>query len=333
MPIPYEKRLKRGADIVIKKWVRLKPWERLLIVSTNKYMDEIGLLEKSAASRSRHYRTMIVEEKGKDIGIFFDENARVFDNYDAIIAACEYSLVTTQAAKRAIELGKKFLSFPLSTNIDESLLSFDFLTMDTRLSKMMAKVLMKHLENAANLYVKSAAGTNLSFSMQGRVPGFFNGVCKDGKGFSSASIEIYIPIIESSAQGLMVVDGSLGYLGCPSEPIRLSFQDGRICSIEANPAGDKLLKYVESFQDERMYIASEFGIGLNSISACRGKSYIEDESTYGTFHVGFGRNLALGGIQEAKGHYDLVMLKPYIWADNRAIMEDGVLVIPDTIYY
>jgi len=57
----------------------------------------------------------------------------------------------------------------------------------------------------------------------------------------------------------------------------------------------------------------------------------EIESAYGTCHLGFGRNIALGGNYEANGHFDVVMLKPTIYADNRMIMEDGVMVptIPD----
>ena len=58
---------------------------------------------------------------------------------------------------------------------------------------------------------------------------------------------------------------------------------------------------MEEYFDPRIYIAGELGIGLNSCSNCLGNCYIEDESAYGTFHVGLGRNIALGGVQNAKG--------------------------------
>lgn len=82
-----------------------------------------------------------------------------------------------------------------------------------------------------------------------------------------------------------------------------------------------------------MYVAGEFGIGLNSYSKCRGKCYIEDESAYGTFHIGFGRNIALGGVHEATSHFDLVALEPDIYADNRKIMEKGKIIIPEPQVY
>lgn len=67
---------------------------------------------------------------------------------------------------------------------------------------------------------------------------------------------------------------------------------------------------MEEYFDPRIYIAGELGIGLNSCSNCLGNCYIEDESAYGTFHVGLGRNIALGGVQNAKGHFDLVCREP-----------------------
>ena len=97
----------------------------------------------------------------------------------------------------------------------------------------------------------------------------------------------------------MIVDGSMGYIGKVTEPFGITFSKGRISEIEDTADGKRLKDYLVSFQDFEMYVAGEFGIGLNSYSKCRGKCYIEDESAYGTFHIGFGRNIALGGVHEA----------------------------------
>lgn len=51
-----------------------------------------------------------------------------------------------------------------------------------------------------------------------------------------------------------------------------------ISYIEDTEDGRKLKEYLESFDDLEMYCAAEFGIGLNTISKCRGASYIEDRS-------------------------------------------------------
>ena len=99
--------------------------------------------------------------------------------------------------------------------------------------------------------------------------------------------------------------------------------------MEINGGEDalRLKKYMESFGDKEIYCAAELGIGLNTKSKCDGICYIEDESTYGTFHIGFGRNIALGGMHEARGHFDIVTHSPDIFVDEVVMMENGEFII------
>ena len=325
--------MERGARIIIHEWVRVKAWDKVLIVTSKEHQAEAKALEMQARKKARSVNTLIVENKGRHVGIFFDDNEAVFDPYTAIIAATEYSLVTTKAAKRAIQKHKKFLSLPLSTNDGRSLLEFDFLLMDTKKSRMMAKLFMKYLRSSGKVHVTTPAGTDMMFYKENRNPGFFNGVLRDGKGYSSSSIEVYVPIEETKTEGIMVLDGSLGYIGRADEPTRIIFKSGRIVDIEETPTGIRLKKYMEDYFDPRIYIAGELGIGLNSCSNCLGNCYIEDESAYGTFHVGLGRNIALGGVQNAKGHFDLVCREPDIFTDNRQIMDRGKIIAPEPVLY
>mgnify|MGYP006925646950 CR=1 FL=1 len=103
------------------------------------------------------------------------------------------------------------------------MLEFDFLMMDTKKSRLMAKVIMKYLRHSSGLHVTTQAGTDLYMGKRGRNPGFFNGVIKDGKGYSSASIEVYVPIEETKTEGIMMLDGSLGYIGRAEEVTRIEF--------------------------------------------------------------------------------------------------------------
>ena len=196
----------------------------------------------------------------------------------------------------------------------------------------MAEVIMKYLRHSSQIHVTTPAGTDLKMGKKGRNPGFFNGVIKDGKGYSSASIEVYVPIEETKTEGIMMLDGSLGYIGKVEEVTRIEFRGGRIVDIESTPTGIRLKNYMEAYRDSRIYIGGEFGIGLNSYSRCVGDCYIEDESAYGTFHIGLGRNLALGGVQNAKGHFDLVCLESDIYADNRQLMQEGKIILPEHMY-
>ncbi len=117
--------------------------------------------------------------------------------------------MTTKAARNVIKRRAKFLSLPLSTNNGQSMLTFDFLKMDVKKSKLTAEVIMKYLKSSSRIQIKTDAGTDLTLMKRGRMPGFFNGVTADGGGFSSASIEVYIPVEECGTNGTMVIDGSL----------------------------------------------------------------------------------------------------------------------------
>ena len=102
---------------------------------TENHLKEAQLMKQCFQEKSRYVDILAVEDRGKRIGVLFDENEDVFDAYHTIVGATEYSIVTTKAAKRAIERGSKFLSLPLSyENNEQSMLAYSFLKMDTKKS-------------------------------------------------------------------------------------------------------------------------------------------------------------------------------------------------------
>ncbi|MBE5961906.1 MAG: peptidase [Lachnospiraceae bacterium] len=319
-------KLERGARIITEQWLELHSGERLFIVTSEEYKREMKLIEQYAKDGGTLTEMMIFPKQPGQVGHYFDVHEDAFDSFDVILGATMHSLVTTKAAKRAIERGSRFLSLPLSTNDGRSLLEYDFLQMDPKESKRMADKLLERLSGGKRLKVTTAAGTNLTFSMEGREAQLFTGATRQGKGYSSSSFEIFIPIVENETFGTGVVDASLGYIGVPKEPVKIGLKEGRVCEIEQNETGQKLSQYMADFHDEGMYVAGEFGIGLNTFSKCRGNSYIEDESAYGTFHIGFGRNIGFGGKHEAKAHFDLVFDQPDIYVDDILIMEKGEVI-------
>src|SRR5699024_6138784 len=285
----YMKRLERGAEIIINDWTEIKEKDKLLIVTTHEYALEASKMEKYALKRKANVDIMFMQEAGIHVGEFFDENEKAFDGYNIIIGATDYSLVTTRATKRAVEKGSKYLSLPLSVGNGESMLSHDFIQMDTKESKFMADRIIKDIEKSSMIQIVTDIGTDLKVYKENRDPGFFSGSVNYSEGYSSASFEIYVPIEETRTEGTMVVDGSLGYIGLPKEPVKIEFANGRVTEIEGNESGKILKNYIEGYNDPNMYIAAELGIGLNTHAKTQGRSYIEDESAYKTFHIGFGR--------------------------------------------
>lgn len=327
------KYIDRGAKIIINEWLHLRANEKLLIITNKEYGEEAKAMKKFAEEIGSKVDIMTLENLERKVGVYFDEDETAFDEYNVIVGATQYSIVTTKATKRAIKRGSKFLSLPLSTSNGQSMLAYNFMTVDTKKSKMLASIVEKYFKDATTIRATTPAGTDLSMYMRNRKMGFFNGDVRDGKGYSSASIELYVPIEETMTNGIMVVDGSLGYIGKAEMPTNVYIKDGKIVDIEKNSTGIRLKEYINNYNDENVKFAGEFGLGLNSKSKCEGNCYIEDESAYGTFHIGFGRNIALGGNHKASGHYDLVCLEPDIYIDNRKIMEKGKLILPEPILW
>ena len=94
-------------------------------------------------------------------------------------------------------------------------------------SRIMASIIMACYQNASHIHVTTELGTNLDFNIEGRVPGFFNGCCHDGKGLSSASVEVYVAPVESDTNGTLILDGSMGYIGIVDSPVRVELRGGR----------------------------------------------------------------------------------------------------------
>lgn len=319
--------ISQGAKIVVKDWLKIKNEEKLLIITDETHVEEAMCLKEEGTKLGALAVVMIVPEHCPQLGHLFDDMIELFKNNDVIVGATNYSLITTNAVKEAIKHGKRYLSMPLSSNDGKSVLTSDFMTMDTEVAKDRALRLISYLEKSDHVRVTSESGTDITFRRRNRKVSYFNGVAEKPGDFASSSFEVYFAMEEDQTNGTVVLDGSFGYIGAVKEPTKLTFEGGKLIAIEETEAGKKLKEYMEHFNDEGIYVAGEFGIGLNEKAKCIGRSYIEDESTYGTFHIGMGRNLALGGVHDARGHFDLVFDKPNIYAGDTLIIKEGKIIV------
>lgn len=319
--------MEKGAQIVINRWCCVQPGEKVLIMSDENHSHEGMALWRAVANQNASAILVTIPEDCAQPGELFESMYELVAQHDVIIGATTFSLITNRAVRKVLKNGSRFLSLPLSSNNTKSVLTFNYMDMDPAAADKLSKGMIKALKQADTVHILTDNGTDLTFGKKGRNPGLFNGLADTPGKVGSSSFEIYIGIEETKTNGVAVVDGSLGYLGVPPDQIHIKFQEGKLTEIEHNDGGILLRSYMDSFEDPRIYVAGELGIGLNQKSRCTGNCYIEDESTYGTFHIGMGRNIALGGIHEAHGHFDLVFHKPTILAGETLIMKDGYAVI------
>lgn len=320
--------VERGAERIARDWLKITAGERVVILSEEGYRSQAEALHRQAERFGAEAETLMVSAGRGQLGAELEQAgiSEYIDRCDTVIGATKYSILTARKIAAAVAEGKRFLSLPLFTCSGAEMLGLPFLAMPPQRASQMAARLLEGLQGRNTLRITTAMGTDLRLSLAGRRVGAFTGDFTHGICCDSSCFEVFAAPQEDSAEGVLVVDASFGYIAAPERPVRLRFCGGKLVEIEKSPAGDRLRDYISAFGDDRMNVAGELGIGLNTCGSCRGDCYIEDESVYGTFHVGMGRNLTFGGENDAVGHYDLVAWRPTIYADEKLICRDGEIV-------
>ena len=273
--------LEEGARIVVRDWLRLKSGESLTIVSDELHVAEAIELRAHAVEAGGCPVVVIFGSELPQSGEAFDAQCAAYTTSDAIIGAMDSSIMTARSIREAVARGSRFLSLPLSTNSGASLLESGFLAMNADKAQSMGEAIAAKFRGAREATIRTKLGTRLRLSLEGRAGSVFAGRCEARGVSTSASFEFSVAPREDSAEGEVILDGSLGYLGLVSESLGLRYKGGRLVEIEQTPSGKRLSEYLESFSDERMYVAAELGIGTNTKARCAGRSYIEDECAYG----------------------------------------------------
>ena len=176
------------------------------------------------------------------------------------------------------------------------------------------------------VHVYDEKGTDLAFDIDKRRVGIEVGTLEDC--FSSGkecevdvpSGEVYVAPIETSANGVLTVEEFRGY---SIQNLILRFKEGKIIDFKAEKGYDVFRGLLDKAEGDKDRIA-EFGIGIN-YGMSRTGYRIYDEKALGTAHIAIGNNVHLGGENKASIHWDFVLYKPSIEADNVLIMKKGML--------
>jgi leucyl aminopeptidase (aminopeptidase T) len=165
-----------------------------------------------------------------------------------------------------------------------------------------------------------------------RLPVASDGVIIDGAWGNVPSGETYIAPIEGSADGSVVIDGSVpGRVLGPEGIFTLHFLEGHLRRIE--PGDSPTAQWLEESQfqvakarrDRNWSNLAEIGIGLNRAVRKLTGNMLVDEKAAGTAHVAVGASTFMGGNVDASIHCDLVMRMPTVLIDGKTILDRGRL--------
>ena len=173
-----------------------------------------------------------------------------------------------------------------------------------------------------------------------RLPVASDGTISDGAWGDVPSGETYIAPMEGSAEGSVVINGSLpGMVLGPKQELALSFEWGRLTRV--TPADKPTARWLHESQIAKAQAAgdlnwsnlAEIGIGMNpAVDHLTGNMLI-DEKAAGTAHIALGTNLFMGGMVDASIHCDMVTQRPTVRIDGKVVVERGRLAYVESEWH
>ncbi|WP_289137004.1 aminopeptidase [uncultured Brevibacillus sp.] len=241
--------------------------------------------------------------------------AEAMKQADVAICITKHSLTHTLARKAAAANGTRVATMP---GITEDMFKDGAIAADYNEVKRLTEVVTQILTGGKEVRIEKD-GYKLQFSIETRYGVPSTGMYLEaGQSGNLPSGEAYIAPVEGTANGQIIVDGSIAGIGMVDEPHLLTIKDGRLVDVQG-PVADRLLQTLGE-NDGRML--AEFGIGTNHKARIIG-IVLEDEKAFGTIHVAFGSNITFGGTIEAGVHIDLIVNKPDVYIDSVKILEKG----------
>lgn len=296
----------------------LKSGETFLVVTDESRKELAEALHEAGKRLGAESMQAVMKERAKSGEEPPEAIAAAMTKAQVVVCITKHSLTHTQARKQAAAAGARLATMP---GITEDMFLEGAIAADYTQVKALTEKVTDMLTGAQTVRIEKD-GRSLEFSIQGRdgVPstGMY---LEPGQSGNLPSGEAYIAPVEGTAEGQIVVDGSIAGIGKLSGPIVLTVEKGRLTAAEGGPEGEKLLQMLG---DGDGRLLGEFGIGTNEKARITGV-VLEDEKVYGTIHVAFGSNNTFGGVVAAGVHIDCVVGKPDVYLDGRQIMKNGEL--------
>lgn len=297
---------------VLKDHLNVQSSETLLILTDVQKQDLATIFYEAGLTITANTMLMVMpllEKSGQEP---IHAVSSLMANADVSLCLTSHSLTHTAARKNACEKGRRVATMP---GITLEMLEQGALHADAQEIEEMVEKYVRLLDKAAGIRIVKD-GHELTFSVENRLGIRSTGVIRQaGEHGNIPSGESYIAPIESSANGEILVDGSIANIGVLKEPLLLKISNGRL--VEAiGPDGPRLL---ELLGEENGRIIAEFGIGANRSAMLCG-NVLEDEKVYGTIHIAFGRNVPFGGANAADVHIDCVVKNPVVYFDGERVI-------------
>jgi aminopeptidase len=240
---------------------------------------------------------------------------------DVVLAPTVQSISHTAARSRASEAGTRIATLP---GVTEEMLA-RVMSADMAGLRRKGHAVAALLDRGSEARITCSNGSDLRLGLQGRTAIPDAGELTASGAFGNLPCgEGFIAPVEGTAEGTLVVDGSIASIGLVGEPVRLTVAAGHLAEATGE-AGEKLMEHLDVHGPDGTNVA-ELGIGTNDKAILTGE-VLEDEKILGTAHVAFGASAAIGGTVQVPVHLDCVITRPTVEVDGEPIVRDGELLV------
>ncbi len=316
-------KLQTGASKIIDQSLAIRKNERLVVVADQPNLAVGQALYAAGLHRGAEVSLMIMETRNAHAEDPPRPIAEALLHADAAVLATVFSLSNSEARRKAVSSGVRLISLP---GCCEKMLLSGAIEADFEALKPLVEKIGALLSNGHLLTVESALGTGLRIRLCGHRSLNQTAMAREPGTWAPAPlIEAAVAPCIDGVDGILVVDGVVIPGGVPERPLEIGIVQGRVVAIEGGRDADRFSAFLASFDHPNLYQVVEVGIGLNPKSTMGRGLMAEDESQFGTIHLGVGEGRTFGLPVSAPSHADLVIRKPRVTLDGREILDNEKL--------
>jgi leucyl aminopeptidase (aminopeptidase T) len=335
--------LSQTAHLIVHKLLAVKPQEEILLIAdTETNMEMVYSLAAAAKSIGCEYTIAVMPSRTGQphlSNVIPRSVAKAFEGADVAIGLTRTSFgpSLTPIQSELVFEKKKLRYFSMALRDPISMMRGGALADYDALRECAAK-LKNIIEAGSRLTIQTELGTDFTAEVpKPEDSPTFTGpfvrvedgwADKPGEEAAFPDGEVFFAPREYSAQGRLVIDGPIEYVGISNEPIEVIIQEGKILeingrSIEARKL-QELVKRIENAD-----IVGEVAVGINPDSLRDGSAQ-EEKKTLGNCHIGFGIARGFPGTWMAKHktliHSDMILRDVKVAIDGNVVVEKDKIV-------
>jgi len=311
--------LERTCNILLEKCAHVRKGEEVLVLADDLQAPELSTAISTAASKLHAHAVSIVYPA---IAPYREPPRAVLSAMKSadVVIACSTTPIASGVIEEALQARARILSM-FRITIDALCRT---VPIDYRALTHEMKRIKKILDASHAIEIASPRGTNLCVEMANRPTLLALGsVRKPGEIDFIPAGAIGVAPLEGTAEGRVVVDGTILGFGRCLKPITFEIEKGRVKKVKEGNNWKGLRQLLR--RDDNASMLCEIGLGANPKAKLVGGP--EDERVRGSVHFGLGENRYFGGILASESHLDGTMLGATLKVDGRELVRDGRLLI------